>query len=111
MVNQQDTDSLLVIEVLRETILSQKRDLRYKDYQIAYFTNQISQKEFDKIEDLYTIEIDSSIDVNLLLKKIEILIGVTGVLFRNADLSCIFNCGRDKIDVAIGILNKKVWGS
>ena len=91
-----------ILSVSRETIVSLKRNLDYNGFYIAHLLDQLSEDDFQRICEEYSVSLSRD-ETPDLYQKVKLLFGISREQFTSSDLSSIF---RIEPQVAESILNR-----
>ena len=78
-----------IMGVSREAIVALKRNLDYNGYYIAHLLDQLSEEDFARICEKYSVSLSPDVTPDL-YQKIKLLFGIAREQFSASDLSNIF---------------------
>lgn len=96
-----------VICVADEVISSLKRNLDYSGYYTAFLLDQLSEEEFQKISEDYSISLQMNVTEEEIREKVRILLGISKEKFTLSNLSNIFKIGDDLSEAVVNKLKEE----
>jgi hypothetical protein len=90
-----------VVDVLVDTIKSQKNILDYNGCYIAYLLEQITEDQFEAEAENFAFEPVEHCDIQQLMKKTAILLQSTGLSFSSQELADVFRCHEADVQEAL----------
>ncbi len=93
------------IKILAYVVKSQRKLIEYNAIYNAYLIGQISEEEFIKESENYVYS-PQSINIKILLNKLECLFKYTGSDFSSSELAEIFQCKQENIEETLKQLPK-----